>query len=351
MAQHSDAKRAALVFNPAKSDGERLTGLVSRLSAEAGWRHPLLVETTIDDPGQGVTRAALADGADVVLVAGGDGTVRAVSEAMDGTGVPLAIVPSGTGNLLARNLHLPLVDPEAMVRAAFEGDETDIDVGIARLRRADGATEQHAFVVMAGMGLDAAMIANTSPSLKRQLGWVAYVDGAARSLPKAKPFRILYQLVDGIVPDDESPPPPKTQSRLHAAKVQSILVANCGALPAGISLLPDASISDGLLDVALIQPSGPFGWLGVWRKIWWDNSVLGRFRAGRRLVQRHRNTSVHYLAHEGIEVAVSDPHHMQVDGDELGEATRMFCTVHPGGLRVAVPRGHDITGGATAART
>ncbi|MGO1768324.1 MAG: diacylglycerol/lipid kinase family protein [Microbacterium sp.] len=350
MAQHPETRRAALVFNPAKADGRRLTALVTRLSAEAGWRDPLLVETTIDDPGQGVTRETLADGASVMLVAGGDGTVRAVSEAMDGTGIPLAIVPSGTGNLLARNLRLPLVDPETMVRAAFDGDEASVDVGIARLRRADGSTEQHAFVVMAGMGLDAAMIANTSPSLKRQLGWVAYVDGAARSLPKAKAFRIVYQLIDGATPDGESPPPPKTQSRLHAAKVQSILVANCGALPAGISLLPDASISDGLLDVALIQPSGPLGWLGVWRKVWWDNSVLGRFRTGRRLVQRHRNTSVQYLAHEGIEVAVPDAQHVQFDGDELGEATRMFCTVHAGGLIVAVPHGHEVTRAATAAR-
>ena len=65
--------------------------------------------------------------------------------------------------------------------------------------------------------------------------------------------------------------------------------ANCGALPGGVALIPDASIADGVLDVAVIQPSGVFGWLGVWRKIWWDNSVLRRFRAGRRVLERRRD--------------------------------------------------------------
>src|SRR5690606_24854902 len=105
---------------------------------------------------------------------------------------------------------------------------------------------------------------------------------------------------------------------------------------------PDASIADGLLDVALIKPSGPLGWFGVWRKVWWDNSVLRRFRTGVRLAERHRGTSVLYLTGIGLEAAVAEARPVQLDGDELGEATRMFCTVHPGGLLVTVPRGHRI---------
>ncbi|MGI6879046.1 diacylglycerol/lipid kinase family protein [Microbacterium sp. gxy059] len=327
--------RAALVFNPVKvRDAARLRAQVVRASREAGWARPLVRETTIEDPGQEATRAALEAGASVVLVAGGDGTVRAVSEAMRGSGVPLAIVPSGTGNLLARNLSLPLDAPEGMVRAAFTGDVRAIDVGVARLTRPSGETEEHVFVVMAGMGLDAAMIANTNPRMKKQIGWVAYVDGAARSLPDAKPFRIAYQF----------------EGRgLHSAKVQSILFTNCGALPAGIALVPDARIDDGLLDVALIQPAGPLGWLGVWRRIWWDNSVLRRSRLGRRVVARTRNQSIRYLTGTGIEAACPDPHPVEVDGDELGEATRIRCVVDPGGLLVAVPRGHRVAPGPLTA--
>lgn len=331
-------QRAALIYNPAKVDGMALRAAVTANSAAAGWADPVFLETSVEDPGQGITRAALAEGATAVLVAGGDGTVRAVSEALDGTGVPLTIVPSGTGNLLARNLRLPLTNPEAMVQAAFEGDTASVDVGIARLRRADGTREEHAFVVMAGMGLDAAMIANTRPDLKKQVGWVAYVDGAARSLAGAKPFRIVYQ----IDPEAVDRPVTRTQSRLHSARVQSILVANCGALPAGIALIPDASILDGVLDVAIIQPTGPLGWLGVWRKVWWDNSVLRRFRAGRRIVERRRDTSVRYLRATGIETATAEPRPVELDGDEFGEATRMYCTVHRGGLLISVPKGHPL---------
>lgn len=322
-------KRAALVYNPIKVDQERLRDLVTRMSESAGWAEPIFFETTVDDLGDDVTRLALEEGADAVLVAGGDGTVRAVSEAMAGSDVPLTIVPSGTGNLLARNLNLPLNDPEPMIAATFAGTTHPIDIGFADIRRHDGSRERHAFVVMAGIGLDAAMIANTNPQLKKSVGWVAYVDGAARSLATAKPFRVMYQMKEG---------------RLHSAKVQSVLFANCGALPAGIALIPEASVADGMLDVAVLQPTGWFGWIGVWRKVWWDNSVLRRFRAGRRVLERRgRNSSVRFLQGEGIELATSPAQPIELDGDEFGEAVRIRCTIQAGGLRVVVPDGHDTS--------
>ncbi len=331
MAERAAGKRklAALVYNPTKVDKGTLRASVTKQSADAGWDAPLFYETTVEDLGQGVARRALGEGVDAVLVAGGDGTVRAVAEAMNESRVPLTVVPSGTGNLLARNLDLPLLDPELMVKATFGGDVVAIDVGIATLTRQDDTTEEHGFVVMGGMGLDAAMIANTNPQLKKAVGWVAYVDGAARSLPGAKPFRVLYQL-EG--------------HRMHSSKVQSVLFANCGALPAGIALIPEASLTDGLLDVAVIQPTGWFGWLGVWRKVWWDNTVLRRFRAGRRVLQRRgRNASVRFLTGSGLEVAAETPHAVQLDGDEFGEAKRVRCHVVEGGLLVTVPKGHDVS--------
>ncbi|GAA3758434.1 diacylglycerol kinase family protein [Microbacterium kribbense] len=320
-------KRAALVYNPTKVDKAGLRGLVEKASRQAGWGAPLFYETTPEDLGQDATTRALREGAGAVLVAGGDGTVRAVAEALAESRVPLTIVPSGTGNLLARNLDLPLTDPAAMVRATFEGDIHPIDVGMAQVVRADGSTEEHAFVVMAGIGLDAAMIANTNDQLKKTVGWVAYVDGAARSLPRAKPFRVVYQL---------------DEHRLHSAKVQSVLFANCGALPAGIELIPDASIADGLLDVAVIQPTGWFGWIGVWRKVWWDNTVLRRSRAGRRIVARRRDSSIRYLRGTSIETAPETVQPIELDGDEFGEVVRLRCRILPGALLTAVPHGHDV---------
>ncbi|MGM7668002.1 diacylglycerol/lipid kinase family protein [Microbacterium sp. A93] len=321
-------RQAALVYNPIKVDEKHLRGVMRDLSKEAGWDHPAFYPTTVADAGQSITREALERGVDVVLVAGGDGTVRAVAEAMAGTGVPLAILPSGTGNLLARNLGLPLLDPKAMIRAALGEFRHPIDIGWAELTRANGETGEHAFVVLAGIGLDADMIANTRPDLKKSVGWVAYVDGAARSLPNAKPFRVVYQLDD---------------SRLHSTKVHSVLFANCGTLPAGISLIPSASVTDGELDIAIIQPTGPLGWLGVWRKIWWDNSVLRRFRAGRLVLQRRgKDASVRYLRGLTIEAAAVDPTPIELDGDAFGIAVRIRCRVDPGALLLALPEGHPV---------
>jgi diacylglycerol kinase family enzyme len=315
-------KRAALVYNPIKVDKRLLRANVVHWSKRSGWRHPLFFETTVDDLGDGVARQALDEEVDVVLVAGGDGTVRAVAGAVAGSEVPLAIVPSGTGNLFARNLGIPL-DPELMVAAAFGENITKTDVGLARITREGGDVEEHAFVVMAGIGLDAAMIANTRPQLKKHMGWVAYVDGAARALPGAKPFRVIYSL---------------DESRLHTTRVQSVLFANCGQLPAGIALIPDASLDDGLLDIMVIQPTGWFGWLGVWRKVWWDNSVLRRFRAGRRVLERRgRNTSIHYLRGGSMEIATTPPQPIELDGDEFGDGQSLTCSVRPGALLTIMP--------------
>lgn len=322
--------KSALIYNPTKVDGDALREQVAAAAKDAGWSEPLFYETTVDDLGDDVTRQALAEGVDAVLVAGGDGTVRAVSEAMTGKDVPLTIVPSGTGNLLARNLRLPLDDPAAMIAATFEGDTVAIDVGLASLRRPTGETDEHAFVVMGGMGLDAAMIANTSSDLKKKVGWVAYVDGAARSIAQAKPFPVVYQV-------------PK--HRMHRADVQSVLFANCGSLQAGLELIPEASITDGELDVAILQPRSALGWLLVWRRLAWDNSVLRKFRAGRRILSlRTADNSVRYSRGAGIDLAAQEAHPVQLDGDEFGEATRIAVRVVAGGLTLAIPRGHSIAG-------
>ncbi|SJN45987.1 Conserved protein with diacylglycerol kinase catalytic domain [Microbacterium esteraromaticum] len=328
-ASETPRTHAALVLNPVKVDAHRLRTALLTLSEDHGWAPPRFYETRVDDPGQLITRTALDDGASAVLAAGGDGTVRAAAEAMAGTGIPFAVIPSGTGNLFARNLSLPLARPETMMDAVFTGMTHPVDIGWAKLTREDDTETEHAFVVLAGMGLDADMIANTKTELKKSVGWVAYIDGAARSLPGAKPFRVVYQIDDG---------------RLHSTKVHSMLFANCGALPAGIALMPDASLDDGRMDIAVIQPTGPLGWLGLWRKVWWDNSVLTRSRAGRRVLERRgRNASIRYLHGHVAETAMVAPTSIELDGDAFGAAVRMTCRIEQGGLRIVLPSGHDVS--------
>src|ERR1017187_6208873 len=124
-------KRAAVVANPTKyDDKEKFRDLVCTAMSEHGWDEPLWLETTVDVPGTGQARAALAAGGDLVLASGGDGTGTACAAAIAGSGIPLGLIPSGTGNLLARNLGLPLELDQALV-VALAGADRPLDVGRA----------------------------------------------------------------------------------------------------------------------------------------------------------------------------------------------------------------------------
>ncbi|HEY2555510.1 MAG TPA: diacylglycerol kinase family protein [Diaminobutyricibacter sp.] len=317
---------AAVVYNPVKVDVARIKAAVATAAAHAGWRDVLWLSTTADEVGQAQTRQALDRGATLVVAAGGDGTVRAVAEALRDTDASLGILPSGTGNLLARNLSLPLTDLDEACTIAFAGDDRAIDIGLAALTRADGENAEHAFLVMAGLGIDAAMMAKTRPALKRRFGWLAYVDAGFRALPESSKVRL------GIALDDDEE---------RSAHVSTILVANCGSLPGAIELIPDAILDDGKLDIALIQPKTVLGWLAVWRRVTWENRVLRRTSLGRRIIRmtdRGQRTELIYLRGGSIRLTVNAPEPIELDGDEFGDVTAIDFTVGHQSLVVRVPR-------------
>jgi hypothetical protein len=155
MAPHSlpDCPLPAVVVNPnTVEDWAKLHVQITGVCAELGWAPPLWLPTTVEDPGGGQARIALAAGADVVLACGGDGTVRHVAQVLAGSGTALGLVPTGTSNVLARNLAIGLDDPAQATRIALSGNTRAIDVGRVII---DGTQEQ-VFLVMAGMGFDAA---------------------------------------------------------------------------------------------------------------------------------------------------------------------------------------------------
>src|SRR4051794_37820191 len=121
--------RAAVIFNPTKVDLKKLKASIARAESEAGWAKSLWLETTEQDPGLGQARTAIEKGVDVVLAAGGDGTVREVAEGLRGSDVALALLPSGTGNVLARNMELTLTNLDELVHTAFGGQDRRIDLG------------------------------------------------------------------------------------------------------------------------------------------------------------------------------------------------------------------------------
>jgi diacylglycerol kinase (ATP) len=311
------------VYNPIKVDMKKLKKAVARAEAAAGWGKTHWFETREDDWGQGGTRGAIAARADVVIAAGGDGTVRAVAEALRGSDIPLALLPSGTGNLLARNLDLPLNNIEHSLLTALTGRDRQIDLGIAEITRENGQIEEKAFLVMAGLGLDAKMIAMTDSKLKKAVGWLAYVDAGVRAIPSLKPLRLRYSVNDG----------PEKQLSAH-----TILIGNCGSLPGGILLIPDAKPDDGLLDVAALRPQGRFGWLRVWNKVAWENGVLRKSAAGRRIIDLTKDVKdVSYFQCRSLRISIDEPQEFQLDGDEFGRVQSICTWLDAGGLTVKVP--------------
>lgn len=314
--------RAAVVYHPMKTDLPTLRSAVAKHEAEAGWGRTAWYETDEHDAGVGATREALEAGASMVLASGGDGTVRAAAEALRGSEVPMAIVPRGTGNLLARNLGMPLGDIDEAVRAAFFGDSRPIDLGVITITREDEGEDEHVFLVLAGMGLDARAITATSSKLKKKVGWLAYVDAGMRTMIKDSPLHIHYS-TDG--------------APVKSLTVFTVMIGNCGLLPGGVLLIPDAKLDDGLLDVVALRPLGPFSWLRIWHKLGFENGVLRKTKTGRRVIDLVNDTrSVSYLRAKRYALSVSHPEPIQLDGDDFGLALAASGTVDPGALTVRV---------------
>lgn len=315
------SRLAAVVYNPIKVDLPRLQSAVAAHDGLEGWGTTLWFETSLTDAGQQVTRDALAAGATMVIAAGGDGTVRAVAEVVHESDAVLALLPSGTGNLLARNLNLTLDDVGHAIEVAFTGVDRPIDIGLIDITDERGNRTHHAYVVMAGLGLDAKMLASTDAELKKRVGWLAYVRAIIDALRDKNELIFRYRL-DGA---------PEQSMRAH-----TVIVGNCGALPANIVLLPDAAIDDGEFDVLLLRPESVIGWIQIFAKVLWENGIVRRTVAGRMLPVAEVH-AIRYGRARSIEVTLDTPQPIELDGDEFGRATALSTEVRPGGLTVRVP--------------
>ncbi len=307
----------AVVWNPSKTEKETLEAGLQAALAEGSAPEIVWFETTKEDPGRGAAKDALDAGADLIIVAGGDGTVRAVAEylADSSGGADLGIIPLGTGNLLARNLDVPINDvPGAFVRALDEETRT-IDVGWVEVDLAAG-TERHAFLVMVGFGIDAHMIVETDEDLKDKAGWLAYVESLGRALAASDvvPFHITK--------DDE----PARDEQGH-----TLLIANCGTIQGGITLLPDAAPDDGELDYLVLSAEGVGEWLGTLKTMMWDNGL-------KRLVTKSDEvTSTDAVNHgraKTLEVTLPEVRAFEIDGEEIGETKSFTVSIQPGAVRV-----------------
>jgi YegS/Rv2252/BmrU family lipid kinase len=289
-------KRAAVVIHPGKHDDlDGFRTVVRKAMTELDWAEPLWLETRPDDTGERLAREAVRSGVDLVLASGGDGTITACAGGVAGSGVPLGVLPCGTGNLLARNLGLPLSLDEALT-VALTGSDRRLDVGIANDRP---------FVVMAGIGFDAEMLADASEQLKKHLGWAAYMVSALRHL-RDRPARVTLRTEGG---------PPR---RYWAS---GVIIGNVGSLQGNVPLLPDARPDDGVLDIAVLAAWEWTGWLRL------ATDVLLRRSSGR----------LTHLTCRELLVDVGRARPWQVDGDVVGSSRRLKVTVRPQTLMLRVP--------------
>lgn len=322
--------RLTVVYNPVKVDDlDAAKELVAKAAAQHGWEDPSWIETTAEETGEKQGREAVRTGSDVVASLGGDGTVRAVASALVGTDVALGLLPGGTGNLLARNLDLPVDSLEKAVDALLGGTDRRIDVGLVRVsdrpiepRRSHGThdggsqvgDDEEVFLVMAGLGLDGQVMAGTNEKVKAVVGWVAYVFSGLRQV-FSRGFRVEVRSNgdEGIVEKAGD-----TVNR-HA---RTVVIGNCGTLQGGLELMPDAKVDDGVLDAVVIAPKGGLGWLSV------ISDLVTRHRAGHRRLDRLRGREFTVTAGRPVEA--------EIDGDPIGEHRSLGVRVLPESLVVRV---------------
>jgi len=304
-AEDDPAPVVAVIYNPIKiASVADFTQLVRSAAELHDYADPLFFATTKEQSGRRQAQEALSAGASLVLVAGGDGTVRKVCTELAGSDVPVGIIASGTGNLLARNLLLPLEQPEA-IEVALAGNDFRMDL----VRVTGDNMEPDTFVVMAGLGLDAAIVDDTGDKLKRQVGWMAYVVAGMR--------HISFPAVEVELTVDDRPP--------VVRKARAIMIGNVGTLTGGFTLLPDATPDDGRFELALVSP----GRITDWPRVAW------RVMARRHRVDQH----LEFMSGRQVRVRILDRSvPRQLDGDSIAPGRELFCRVETKVLAVRVPR-------------
>ena len=297
--------RAAVIYYPGRVDLRKLRSAVDSVTSNLGWEPSLWLKTDADETGAAQALRAIAQKATHIVVAGGDGTVRTVLEAVakSGSKASVGIVPIGTGNVLARNLGIQLDDMRVQVHRALLGIAHPMDMGLARIIFEDQSRTEKLFGVMAGIGLDAKIMLNTDAARKRRLGWIAYVESGFKSMP-LKYHRLSIQ-VDG--------------RDARTVRVLTLLVGNVGLLPGRISMMPDAALDDGKLDVAAIGPRHFFDWIDFWTRVTIGNNVVRTTRAGRKLLDATANVkTLENLAGKKVRVLPEEKVELQLDGDAIG---------------------------------
>jgi diacylglycerol kinase (ATP) len=232
--------KVAVLAHARKSFGGGLPELREVLARE-GVTDPLWYEVNKSRRAPKRARLAAAEGADLIFVWGGDGMVQRCLDAVAGTATAVAILPAGTANLLATNLHVPDDLGEA-VRVGLHGNRRELDTG--------SVNGEH-FAVMAGAGFDARMIAGADRTMKDRLGRAAYLYTGARSL-------FAHRVMASVEADGRP---------FFEGRVSLVLAANVGTILGGVEAFTAAEPDDGLLELAVVTARNPIDWARTFGRV------------------------------------------------------------------------------------
>lgn len=294
-------RRVAVVAHTGKTFGGGLDELRRRLTDE-NVDELLWYEVPKSRKAAKQVRKAVKAGVDLLVVWGGDGIVQrsidTLARVKGGAKTPLAIMPAGTGNLLAGNLGVPQ-DMATAVDLAFRGRRRRIDLG-----RLNGEY----FAVMAGIGFDGAMIRDADRSMKDRLGKLAYVWTGLRHVNGAKPNAKVR--VDGVTWFDD--------------EASCVLVGNVSKITGGIRAFEDAKPDDGWLDVGVATAQGAAQWA----------RALGTMAVGRS----DHSPFVRMTRARRVDVKLASKLEYEVDGGAREPVKRLTAEVVPAAVKICVPR-------------
>ena len=313
--RRDDEVQYAFIVNPSKPQAEARRLHIQRFCEAKGLNRIRFYDT------------------DVVIAVGGDGTVRTVASAVSGTGHALGIIPIGTGNLFARNMGVPVDDIDAALTVATSHGSRLVDMGRLTLLDHPEDDHGHAFLIIAGIGFDAAMIDDTNPELKANISWLAYFVGGVKNLFAPK-FRgtLTVTSADG------------STHTIKNLDFRTVMAGNCGQIPM-FSLMPAASYDDGLLDFEIIDTTG--GILG-WANLFGDvvhQTIIGKPEQN----PLSTNSTIEQVQGVSAEITLEKPAKAQVDGDMLPETRHIRFSVDHRALIVRVPDASALEKTAQAA--
>ena len=331
--RRDDEVQYAFIVNPSKPQAEARRLHIQRFCEAKGLNRIRFYDTQLDKDGRVCALEALEDGADVVIAVGGDGTVRTVASAVSGNGHALGIIPIGTGNLFARNMGVPVDDIDAALTVATSHGSRLVDMGRLTLLAHPEDDHGHAFLIIAGIGFDAAMIDDTNPELKANISWLAYFVGGVKNLFAPK-FRgtLTVTSADG------------STHTIKNLDFRTVMAGNCGQIPM-FSLMPAASYDDGLLDFEIIDTTG--GILG-WANLFGDvvhQTIIGKPEQN----PLSTNSTIEQVQGVSAEITLEKPAKAQVDGDMLPETKHIRFSVDHRALIVRVPDASALEKTAQAA--